>query len=808
MFRFQNMLRFFVLSTLMSVAGFAAAQFVPKVVNYLPAPGQYTNADFIGTPSAANSIVGTNKGIVSLGAFGGSVTVYFPDGIKNDPANPYGVDFTIYGNATTNWSEPGIVQVMKDENGNGLPDDTWYEIAGSDHFWKSTISDYQVTYQNSGLNQASNIQWTDNQGASGIIPENSFHQQTYYPRADLFPGVPTDKYTLKGTRISGQIDLSNPGVVNSYHRAFGYADNTPVLSWTEKLPDNPYTPEIEGSGGDAIDIGWAVDANKKPVNLDVIHFIRIYTGMNAVAGWLGEISTEVTGIRVVEPAAVTGTTSTIVIRDLPSKIWLGENLSLEALVFEKGIRQENTPVVWSVSDPDLAQISNGELKALKNGNFKLRASSSSNPAIYAELELEIFSNGKAQISLHSTSLKVNDKLELSGKLTDGSGNLLSGMTPVWKVENEHVAELIQQDGTFFLKGKETGQTWLVFEAAELPSIRDSVLISVFPESPLKKVYVSVKTSEKTLIPRHAVWVSQTDLTASVDRTQKLYGMQQIPFVSLAHAIAAEFNNSGFSGQWNFRDDAEGGSALYLWKVPEMDGGSTVYTFGYGGSRTSDTYRKTWVVLLNQQSYVSGFDTVKVNNNDEILIYHITDNNLPWTVTQLTSQADSVQLNQPVNILLRQYSCSMDNNRKVSVISSEVLAGQTVQVTPQNQSNPDISVKTDEFGKASFSVSQSGDYLIISGIDEAGLVAEPITGASYSLKNRQGCRVFPNPFSGIIRIKYPQSIDLVEILNGVGQLVFSKIHPGNVLDLSFLPKGFYVLRTTSVNEVFQQKIVRQ
>ncbi len=808
MFQIKYIRRLFVFSTLMSVAGFAMAQFVPQVVNYLPAPGQYTNADFIGTPDAANSIIGTNKGMVSLGAYGGSITVYFPDGIKNDPANPYGVDFTIYGNATANWSEPGIVQVMKDENGNGLPDDTWYEIAGSDHFWKSTISDYQVTYQNPGFNQASNINWIDNQGTVGVIPANSFHQQTYYPRADLFPGVPTDKYTLKGTRISGQIDLSNPGVVNSYHRAFGYADNTPVLSWTEKLPDNPYTPEIEGSGGDAIDIGWAVDANKKPVNLDVIHFIRIYTGMNAVAGWLGEISTEVTGIRVVEPASVTGTTSMIVIRDLPSKIWLGQSLSLEALVFEKGIRQENTPVVWSVSDPELAQVSNGELKALKNGNFKLRASSSSNPAIYAELELSIFSNGKALISLSSTSLKVNDKLELSGKLTDGNGNLLSGMTPVWKVENENVAELIQQDGTFFLKGRQTGQSWLLLEAAELPSIRDSVLITVVPESILKKVFITVKTDGRTLIPRHSVWVEQTDLTSSVDRNQKLYGLQQIPFVSLAHAVAATFNYSGFTGQWNFRDDAEGGSALYLWKVPEMDGGSTVYTFGYGGSRTSDAYRKTWVVLLNQQSYVSGFDTVKVNNNDEILIYHITDNNLPWTVTQLTAGTDTVKLNQAVNIQLRQYSCSMDINRKVSVNSSDVLAGQTVQVSPQNQSNPNISATTDEFGKASFSVSQSGNYLITSGIDEAELVAEPITGASHPLKNEQECRIFPNPFSGIIRIKYPQSIDAVEILNGIGQPVFSKNHPGNELDLSFLPNGFYVLRTTSGNEVFQQKIVRQ
>ena len=114
--QFKPSYRFLIVSLLMFWFNQANAQFASRVIEYLPAPGQFTNADYIGTPSAANSIVGTNKGLVSLGAFGGSVTVYFADGIKNDPANPYGLDFTVYGNATMTWSEPGIIQVMKDEN--------------------------------------------------------------------------------------------------------------------------------------------------------------------------------------------------------------------------------------------------------------------------------------------------------------------------------------------------------------------------------------------------------------------------------------------------------------------------------------------------------------------------------------------------------------------------------------------------------------------------------------------------------------------------------------------------------------------
>jgi len=780
------------------------AQFVTKIFDFLPAPGQYTNAEFIGTPEAANSIVGTNKGMVSLGAYGGSITVYFENGIQNDSANPYGVDFTIYGNPTQTWSEPGIIQVMKDENHNGLPDDTCYEIAGSDHYWDSTMSNYEVIYLNSGLNTATDIHWTDNQGNSGIIPENTFHQQTYYPKAQLFPVVSAGQYTLKGTKITGQIDLSNPGVVNSYRRTFGYADNTPVLSFTEKMPDNPYTPDIEGSGGDAIDIGWAVDSNRNPVSLDEIHFIRIYTGMNTLAGWLGEISTEITGIRDVDPATVSGIHSLIVIQDLPSKIKVGETVNLNAFAFESGIKQ-NTGINWSISNPELAVIENSRITAKKSGVFQLRASSVSNPAIFSEKQIEIFSVGKAVITLPQKSLKVNDKLELTGKLTDQNNNTLSGISTSWRIENASIAEITSVDGKYFLKGKKLGKCWLYLESTDFKSIRDSVQIEVFPESLKKKVFITVKTSEKTIFPRQSVWVDQVDLTSKVDRNQKMYGLQEIGFVSLAHAIAAVFQNNGLENDWAFRDDAEGGSALYLWKVPQIEEGSTSYDFGYGGSRTSEAFRKTWVVVLNQQVFVSGFDRIKVNNEDEILVYQIFDNALPWTVTQLTSGTDTVKINQIIDVQLKKYSCVMDINRNVTINSLEVVAGQTIQIGQNNQFTSDLI--TDEFGKASFKPENSGKYLITSGIDAAKLVAEPITGFRLSHSNSFNFNVLPNPFSENIRIDCTSPIESIQIYNVLGKIVFCQNNPSPELNLSSITSGIYLLRLISGNQVFQQKIIK-
>jgi len=294
-----------------SMGLFAQSPYVSSVVEYKPAPGQFTNTLTWGSPSATQSIIGGINGHISLGAYGGYIVVGFDHSIENDPNNPYGVDFTIFGNAFTGWAEPGIVYVMKDENNNEQADDTWYQLKGSDYTNSSTVVNYNIMYANPG--GYADVPWRDNKNHRGAVLINPYHTQPYYPSLDSFPNINAANQAYYGTLITGNIDDSNPFYIQSFALDYGYADNHPKQSGNPVIePDNPSTiGTIEGAGGDAMKIEWAIDDQGNPVSLDKIDFVKIHTGLNRMCGWLGEVSTEICGVVDVAPSSTQQTTQRV-----------------------------------------------------------------------------------------------------------------------------------------------------------------------------------------------------------------------------------------------------------------------------------------------------------------------------------------------------------------------------------------------------------------------------------------------------------------------------------------------------------------
>ena len=273
-----------------------------KVFDYTPAPGQFINETKTGgfdgtqiTPEAAIAYAearmsecdangNPNPIWVSLGGFGGYIVVGFDHSISN--SDDY--DLCILGNSFGGSSEPGIVWVMQDENGNGLADDTWYELAGSETGKATTIQNYAVTYYRpNGAGMP--VQWTDNLGNSGEVDYLAqFHRQDYY-----YPlWIEADSYTLTGTCLEPRnYDASGNGSywVNAEYE-WGYADNF-----------SPIDREGEGDNSNAVaninhfEISNAIDCDGEPIHLEFIDFVKVQCGVNAKSGWLGEISTEVFG---------------------------------------------------------------------------------------------------------------------------------------------------------------------------------------------------------------------------------------------------------------------------------------------------------------------------------------------------------------------------------------------------------------------------------------------------------------------------------------------------------------------------------
>lgn len=274
--------------------------YIARVLEYCPAPGQFVNemprfepgdtyADIL--QKAEESISGKNDVMITLGGFGGYVTFAFDHTVVNVPGE---YDLRIWGNAFYELlqpdkkggsAEPGIVSVSYDANCNGVADDPWYELAGSEYASPTTRHGYSISYSrpdpshtpmpddDNSLSDTQYIAWTDSDGATGFMPKNYFHSQEYYP---LWTDAP--ELTFTGTLLApNAADLSGMGTYYVlYAYPYGYVDNHP----------NEYA-ELN-----SFKIDWAVDADGNPVTLPGVDFVRVHTAVNQYCGWLGETSTE------------------------------------------------------------------------------------------------------------------------------------------------------------------------------------------------------------------------------------------------------------------------------------------------------------------------------------------------------------------------------------------------------------------------------------------------------------------------------------------------------------------------------------
>jgi hypothetical protein len=306
-----------------------ADDFATRVLAYDPAPGQFVlNPSFndparaLGAPVGGGTLAANQSKLVSLGAFGGSITLAFDHTVLDDPANPLGLDAIVFGNAiwaggnpNRRFAECATMEVSLDVNANGIADDPWYLIPGS-HLASPPTGDQRFTQT-----------WDDD-----------FDDATNPPGSPAWiPAGRSGVWTTSGYRLpavpfasgAGGVVVNPNGSSASVEGVWGYADASPtmILGDTDAdnavddpsiepgqfytVPDDPRTVGIgpgfgtrggRGGGGDAFDIAWAIDGlTGMPAAIHGFDFIRITSAVLRIEQVLGENSAEIGAVADVRP---------------------------------------------------------------------------------------------------------------------------------------------------------------------------------------------------------------------------------------------------------------------------------------------------------------------------------------------------------------------------------------------------------------------------------------------------------------------------------------------------------------------------
>ena len=281
--------------------------YIKTVDEYVPAPGQFVNIlpayEAGDTPATmaqkcTEMIANNERGLISLGGYGGYVTFHFDHSIANVEGQ---ADVKILGNSGEGNSEPGIIMVSKDVNGNGLPDDPWYELKGSadiDSVGK-VVYGYSITYSRpvtekhdetpSEISKYVTIEkyipWTDNQGGSGFLYRIADSLNPLFRGDPYYPMWVTDDQMTFGLQTLLPPNAYNAGNYDSEHwirnsLAWGYVDNK----------ENGNTAACSFDFDNTVEV-----VSRTPVKIDFVDFIRVYNGINQQCGWTGETSTEIMG---------------------------------------------------------------------------------------------------------------------------------------------------------------------------------------------------------------------------------------------------------------------------------------------------------------------------------------------------------------------------------------------------------------------------------------------------------------------------------------------------------------------------------
>ncbi|MDR3356412.1 MAG: bacterial Ig-like domain-containing protein [Spirochaetaceae bacterium] len=215
----------------------------------------------------------------SLGSIGG----YWTWSVKHQAGYAIGGNGFISITSGEGWVEPGVVWFQEDSNGNGKPDEAWYELdAGRGPYINRLYSvkffKYGEDVEEIGGNEYGQtireIYWADGKGRTGRIGG----------------GWPKD-WGVNDTGDGAWVTYTSTILCDDNKRIriddYDYKD----LAGPGGVIGGPFVDRDEGP----FPVNKAVDAAGRPVTLTGVRFIKVQNGIFRYGGIFGEVSTEITG---------------------------------------------------------------------------------------------------------------------------------------------------------------------------------------------------------------------------------------------------------------------------------------------------------------------------------------------------------------------------------------------------------------------------------------------------------------------------------------------------------------------------------
>lgn len=264
---------------------FEGQALVNRIYAFQPAPGHQVNGYIIVGDSypedctheqACDTVLAhfQRRWSVSLGSQGGYLVAGFDHSVRNSGGD---YDLCIKGNPYDYQSEPGIIWVSQDDNGDGLPNDQWFELAGSEYGTERHLAEYAITYYRPEARKSATA-WRDCLGNTGYVPYLSYwNPHDYYWQ----PWMEGTEHTYFGARLEDRSTYVH-GISDIPPYDWGYVDNL-----GSDLFDGP------AGKMNYFRLSNARTWDGQPANLEYIDFIRIQTAQIGSTPNLGDISTEV-----------------------------------------------------------------------------------------------------------------------------------------------------------------------------------------------------------------------------------------------------------------------------------------------------------------------------------------------------------------------------------------------------------------------------------------------------------------------------------------------------------------------------------